>query len=349
MVRVRVGLVRRQFETRPNCSRENCGQNRRGKTGGQFRPNRHPTLKISDACLTQHGRHRTDVPAEASKRAANMAQALQVSMDLHGGEMHASSRVAILGRYRRYSDLRKDIQSAALENVSESSFLAHAKRIGVSDGKVLFADESELTLVYDLALYAAQSAALENVSESSFLAHAKRIGLSDGRVVFAHDDSEVALVYDLALYTAQPGRTRAIDRCARKRLTAAQPDEALVLQALQASRFSIFRVIGRCEPAGVLLEDLMRGGTIPLLDKGLEQSAKAGDVFAMRVAPIEDFVINCGAVVPMNGGILEATIEFLTGGVAEAERAALADHRRFAAALYELAIELELMSSIIYR
>jgi hypothetical protein len=274
-----------------------------GKTGGQFRPNHHPTLKISDACLTQHGRHRTDVPAEASKRAANMAQALQVSMDLHGGEMHASSRVAILGRYRRYSDLRKDIQSAALENVSESSFLAHAKRIG----------------------------------------------LSDGRVVFADDDSEVALVYDLALYTAQPGRTRAIDRCARKRLTAAQPDEALVLQALQASRFSIFRVIGRGEPAGVLLEDLMRGGTIPLLDKGLEQSAKAGDVFAMRVAPIEDFVINCGAVVPMNGGILEATIEFLTGGVAEAERAALADHRRFAAALYELAIELELMSSIIYR
>jgi hypothetical protein len=241
--------------------------------------------------------------AEASKRVANMAQALQVSMELHGGEMHASSRVAILGRYRRYSDLRKDIQSAALGNVSKSSFLAHAKRIG----------------------------------------------LSDGRVVFADDGSEVALVYDLALYTAQPGRTRAIDRCARKRLTAALPDEALVLQALQASRFSIFRVIGRCEPAGVLLEDLMRGGTMPLLDKGLEQSAKAGDVFAMRVAPIEDFVINCGAVVPMNGGILEATIEFLTGGVAEAERAALADHRRFAAALYELAIELELMSSIIYR
>ena len=75
-------------------------------------------------------------------------------MELHGGEMHASSRVAILGRYRRYSDLRKDIQSAALGNVSESSFLAYAKRIGVSDGKVLFADESELTLVYDLALYA---------------------------------------------------------------------------------------------------------------------------------------------------------------------------------------------------
>jgi hypothetical protein len=232
-----------------------------------------------------------------------MAQALQVSMELHGGEMHASSRVAILGRYRRYSDLRKDIQSAALKNVSDSSFLAQAKRIG----------------------------------------------LSDGRVVFADDDSEMALVYDLALYTAQPGRTRAIDRCARKRLTAAQPDEALVLQALQASRFSIFRVIGRCEPAGVLLEDLMRGGTIALLDEGMERSARPGEVFAMRVAPIEDFVITCGAVVPFNGETFEEVIDVVTDGVPVTERAALVDRWRFAASLYELAIEFGLMNFVAYR
>src|SRR5450631_836926 len=225
-------------------------------------------------------------PAEASKRVANMAQALQVSMEFHGGEMHASSRVAILGRYRRYSDLRKDIQSTALKNVSGSSFLAYAKRIGLSDGNVLFADESELTLVYDLALYA-----------------------------------------------ARPGRTRAIDRCARKRLTAAQPDEALVLQALQASRFSIFRVIGRCEPAGVLLEDLMRGGTIPLLDEGMERSARPGEVFVMRVAPIEDFVITCGAVVPFNGETFEEVIDVVTDGVPVTERIALVDRWRFAASL----------------
>jgi hypothetical protein len=224
-------------------------------------------------------------------------------MELHGGEMHASSRVALLGRYRRYSDFRKHIQSAALGNVSQSSFLAYAKRIGLSDGKVLL----------------------------------------------VADDSELTLVYDLALYAAQPGRTRAIDRCARKRLTAAQPDEALVLQALQASRFSIFRVIGRCEPAGVLLEDLMRGGTIPLLDEGMERSARPDDVFAMRVAPIEDFVITCGAAVPMAFETFEEIIEFLTDGAPDAELAALADRWRFAASLYELAIRLELMSSIIYR
>jgi hypothetical protein len=232
-----------------------------------------------------------------------MAPALQASMELHGGEMHALSRAGILSRYRRYSDLRMDIQTAALESIPRSSFLAHAKRIGLSDGKVLFADNAE----------------------------------------------ELTLVFDLALYTAQAGRTRAIDRCARRRLRGSKPDEALVLQGLQASRFSIFRTIGRCEPTGVHLEDLMRGGMISLLDEGLEQSARPGEVFAMRVAPIEDFLITCGAVVPLDIETFEEIIDFLTDGAPDAELAALADDRRFAASLYELAIELGLMSFVAYR
>jgi hypothetical protein len=232
-----------------------------------------------------------------------MAPALQASLENDGGGMHGFSRADILGRYRRYRDIRMDIQTSALENISHPSLLAHAKRIGLSDGKFLFTD----------------------------------------------DAVELTLAFDLALYTAQPGRTRAIDRCARRRLSVSTPDEALVLQGLQASRFSIFRTIGKCEPAGVLLEDLMRGGTIPLLDEGLEQSAEPGEVFAIRVAPIEEFVITCGAVVPLDIETFEEIIDFLTDGAPDAELAALADDRRFAASLYELAIELGLMSFIAYR
>ncbi len=232
-----------------------------------------------------------------------MAPAAQASLELRGGEMHAFGRADILGRYRRYRDLRMDIQTAALENIPHSNILAHAKRIGLSDGKVLFTD----------------------------------------------DIVELSLAFDLAVYTASAGRTRAIDRCARRRLPASKPDEALVLEALQASRFSIFRTIGRCEPAGVLLKDLMRGGAIPLLDEGLEKSAEPGGVFAMRVAPIEEFVITCGAVVPINPATMEECIDVLLGAASKSELAALADHRRFAASIYELAIELGLMNFITYR
>jgi hypothetical protein len=231
-----------------------------------------------------------------------MAPALQISTDLRGGEMHALSRAAILSRYRRYRDIRTDIQTTVLENIPHSRFLECARRIGLSDGKLLF----------------------------------------------TNNQVELTLAFDLALYTANPGRTRAIDRCARKRLETSGPDETLVLKGLQASRFSIFRVIRRCDPAGVLLEDLMRGGVISLLDEGLEQSARFDDVFAMRIAPIEEFVMTCGAIVPISFEIFEEMTKFFSEGTS-AELAALADHRRFAAALYELAIELGLMDLVTYR
>ncbi len=232
-----------------------------------------------------------------------MAAALQKSFELHGGEMHGLSRTDILNRYRRYSDIRRDIQTATLKNVAASRLLTHAKRIGLSDGKVLFAD----------------------------------------------NDVELTLVFDLAVYTSEAGRTRAIDRYARSRPSVSTPDVALVLQGLQASRFSVFGIVNKCVPAGILLEDLMRGGTTWLLDEGLEQSVKPGEVFAMRIAPVEQFAITCGAVVPLDIETFQEIVGFLIDRTPDVELATLADHRRFAASIYELAIELGLTSFVAYR
>jgi len=46
---------------------------------------------------------------------------------------------------------------------------------------------------------------------------------------------------------------------------------------------------------------------------------------------------------------MEVCIAVLISAAPKAELAALADHRRFAASIYELAIELGLMSFIAYR
>ena len=237
------------------------------------------------------------------RRGKNMSLALQTSLALQGGEMHTVGRADSLARYRRFRDLRTDIQTEALKHIPRSSFLAHAKRIGLSDGKALFSD----------------------------------------------DDVELTLVFDLALHTAKAGRTRAIDRFARMRRTASDADEALVLAGLQAARFSIFRVTDRYEPAGLLIEDLLRGFALWLLDEGLEQSASPGSIFAMRVAPIEDFAVTCGVIVPVGDLIFNAIDDFLIDCATDSERAALADDPRFATSLYQLAVELGLMSLVAYR
>lgn len=231
-----------------------------------------------------------------------MDSALQSALDVFG-KMHAPNRADVLSRYRLYSDMRSDLQTAALKNVPQSSILGHAKRIGLSDGKVLFTD----------------------------------------------DQIELTLVFDLAVYTAKPGRTRAIDRLARRRLATAAPTEALVLSGLCESRFSLFRVIEKPEPVGILLEDLLRRQEVWLLDNGLERSAKTGAIFAMRVARIETFMMTCGAVVPLDSAIVEELIAYLEDGVTGLDFAALANDSRFATSIYELAIELDLMSLVAYR
>jgi hypothetical protein len=194
-----------------------------------------------------------------------------------------------------------------------------------------------------------QSAALRLVSRSAFLGHARRIGLSDGKVLTTDNDAELTLACDLAVYTAPAGRTRAIDRCVRSRVVSDDPDEALLLEGLSASRFSVFRAVGPRKPAGIRLEDLMRGGEVWLLDEGLQQSAVRGAVLAMRVAPIAGFVVTCGAVIPFDPAAEETLAGILSDGDdAAAARAMLADDRRFAIAIHGLAVELGLMRAVVY-
>jgi hypothetical protein len=210
------------------------------------------------------------------------------------------SREEILHKYRRWRQLRTDIQSAALKNVALPTFLKGAKRIGIADGKTLI----------------------------------------------ANSDSEVMLAYDLALYSTGAGKTRAIDRYARSQPQNSDPDETLMLEALRASRFSWFRVIEKPEAAGVRLKDLMRGGELWLLDEGLEQSVRPGDFLATRVAPVEGYVITCGAVVPFDQQMAADMEIFLAIEGDQATYATLADNWRFAEQVYRMAVKRNLMSRI---
>ncbi len=194
-----------------------------------------------------------------------------------------------------------------------------------------------------------QTAALKNMSHAAFLRGAKRIGLADGNTVIANSEAELSLAYDLALYSVGAGTTRAIDRCARTRPKNGDPDEALVLQALCAARFSVFRVIEKNEIVGVLLKDLLRGGEVWLLDEGLEQTLRHGEFLAARVAPVEGFVITCGVFVPFDrqaAGEMEAVLKI---GNDQAISALLADDKRFPEHVYRIAVTRELMRRVAYQ
>ncbi|MGD9880188.1 MAG: hypothetical protein AB7F22_17995 [Reyranella sp.] len=194
-----------------------------------------------------------------------------------------------------------------------------------------------------------QTAALKHVSQSTLLEQARRIGMARGAALIVSSESEMSLLYDLAVYGAKEGRTRAIDRYASAQSTSSDPNEALVLKALRESRFSWFRIIARQPPFGVRIEDLLRGRELWLLEEGLERTMQPGSFLAARVAPIECFVMTCGAIVPFDELMALDMHAFLAN---QEERAILirqADDRRFPERLYRTAIRRDLMGRVEYR
>jgi hypothetical protein len=193
-----------------------------------------------------------------------------------------------------------------------------------------------------------QTGAVNHISTPAVLRQAKRLGLSDGKALRVSHEDELTLVFDLLLYTSPSrGRSRGIDRYAQARPPVPGTDDARVLSALQASRFSLFQVQGRHPTIGLMLEDLLREDEVWLVDESLETSAQIGAVLSTRLARPDTFAITCGVLVPID---LETWRElaFLIDE-ADATPAELADDPRFAESLYQLALQLDLTEYVRYR
>ena len=67
------------------------------------------------------------------------------------------TRNEVLCRYRHLRAISTQHHSAALKFLAQPTIMEHARRLGLTKGKVLVAEsEAELTLVFDLAIYTAK-------------------------------------------------------------------------------------------------------------------------------------------------------------------------------------------------
>jgi hypothetical protein len=191
---------------------------------------------------------------------------------------------------------------------------------------------------------------LHLVSSDALLREARRLGIAYGKTLILDDMEEMNYVFDLAIHTAAPGRSRAIDRFARSSRFAAGSDEARVLDAMRNSRFSLLLIEQRHQAAGLIAGDLMRQGeTVWLMDVGLESSLEDGDVLATRLFNVGPFSITAGANVPCDLGILEDVMHELPARLCEQPLGALAEDRRFAEAIYRIALASGLATEVAYQ
>ena len=151
-----------------------------------------------------------------------------------------------------------------------------------------------------------QSAALKFISRPTMMDYGRRLGVLRGRTFVCESTDEMTLVFDLAVHTAPPGRSRAIDRYARSVHPRPGSDEAIMLKAAQDACFRVLRVEGRHAPLGLSVRDITTGEILWLIDEALEASAPVGAVMAGRVMAVDDFIMTCGAVVPLDRDVLLA-------------------------------------------
>jgi hypothetical protein len=189
---------------------------------------------------------------------------------------------------------------------------------------------------------------LQCISADALLKHARRLGLARGKTLLLDEADEIYYVYDLAVYTAPADRSRAIDRYARSAGFEAQSDEGLMLDAMRRSQFAILLIEQRHDGPGVIATDILRNSKVWLLDVGIESSMKDGELIATRLITPGPFSMSAGATVPFEIEMFEPICRLLPGRMGNSRLNGIAEDRRFAEAVYKVALADGVMDRMAY-
>jgi len=189
------------------------------------------------------------------------------------------------------------------------------------------------------------SEVLKFLSKDAILQHARRLGLAHGKTLVLDDLDELDYAFDLAIHTAPMDRSRAIDRYARSARLAPGSDEALMLDAMCHARFAVVSIVRRHEAAGLIVNDLFRQRELWLVDIGLESSVPDGSVLATRLYQPEAFSMTAGVNVPVDLELITDALDEVPQLLRKSHAAAL-DDRRFAEAIYRVALASGVMQRI---
>ena len=192
------------------------------------------------------------------------------------------------------------------------------------------------------------SKVLDFLSEDAVLRHARKLGLAVGRTLILDSMDVLTLAFDLAIYTAPADRSRAIDRYGRSARPAPGSDEALMLDAMRRARFAIVRVVCRYEAVGLIVSDVFRRSEHWLVDEGLEVSMPDDSAFATRLFTPDRFFMTAGVIVPLDVELMEDALAE-TPILLRKLPAEVPDDRRFAEAIYRIAIADGIMEQVEYR
>ena len=121
-----------------------------------------------------------------------------------------------------------------------------------------------------------------------------------------------------------------------------------MLEAMRRARFSIISFVRRHAAAGLIVKDLFRRVEFWLVDEGLERSLPDGAALATRLFTPEGFAMTAGILVPLDIELIEDAIAD-TPQLLRKRREEVIDDRRFAEAIYRVALASGIMEQVAYQ
>jgi len=136
----------------------------------------------------------------------------------------------------------------------------------------------------------------------------KKIGLFKAGTLILNNDDEIAVLYDYCLHHYLRAGKNAIERY-RESLTEVDSRDAVLLDAMQDSRYSVFRVLEIHPHQGASLLDLVQGDSLELMDISVSETGEPGMVLSGRLLKIEDFHMSSGTLIPLPDPVFDDKIK----------------------------------------
>ncbi len=144
-----------------------------------------------------------------------------------------------------------------------------------------------------------QNAIVHLVSREDLEASARRLGVWRQGTLVLDSEDEMAVLVDYTLY-ADPGvRRRLLGEYLRAHTDPLSDDEWKLLEAMAKARYALMECNRVVAPAGLMVTDLLRGGTFLLADQSAAKTGAPGAILAAHVLCVEGLHMQTGGSVPV--------------------------------------------------
>jgi hypothetical protein len=141
---------------------------------------------------------------------------------------------------------------------------------------------------------------VESLSKDALEEGGRKLGILHKGTLVLDSEDELAVLMDYCIYNVYRGGRNAVERMLAD-APPSNPKELALLEAQTAAYYSVFQVVGTERGTGIMMEDTLRGDTQFMVDVSFGNTARAGNLLAGRVIPLDGFLVSAGAMLPVAG------------------------------------------------